>query len=107
MSSSGAISARMQRAPSLGLAHASALIQVTWDQSPELEQFLGFISAYARARFSASLAERVALASTELLDNAVRYGSLARDFSYRLELEEKLVCVFASATRRCALASRC
>jgi hypothetical protein len=83
----------MQRAPSLGLSHASALIQVTWDQSPDLEQFLGFISAYARGRFSASLAERVTLASTELLDNAVRYGSLARDFSYRLELQEKVVCV--------------
>ena len=72
---------------------SGALIQVTWDASPDLEQFLGFINAYAKGRFSASLAERVTLASTELLDNAVRYGSLARDFSYRLGLDGKQVSV--------------
>lgn len=72
---------------------AGALIHVTWDASPDLEQFLGFITAYTKGRFSNSLAERITLASTELLDNAVRYGSLARDFSYRLALEGSYVSV--------------
>jgi hypothetical protein len=39
------------------------------------------------------LAERITLASTELLDNAVRYGSLARDFTYRLAIEGGYVTV--------------
>ena len=68
-------------------ALSRSLINVTWDSSPDLEQFLAFITAYTRGRFSASLAERVTLASTELLDNAVRYGSLARDFTYRLDVD--------------------
>jgi hypothetical protein len=67
------------------------LIQVIWDASPDLEEFLRFIRAYAKGRFSSNLAERIALASNELLDNAVRYGSLARDFSYRLDLDSSLV----------------
>ena len=86
-------SSRLRSAPTLGSTPTSTLIQVTWDQSPDLEYFLSFINAYARGRFSAALAERVTLASTELLDNAVRYGSLARDLTYRLELEERQVSV--------------
>jgi len=72
---------------------STALINVTWDASPDLEQFLGFITAYTKGRFSASTAERVTLASTELLDNAVRYGSLARDFSYRLDVDSSRISV--------------
>jgi len=72
---------------------SAALIHVTWDASPDLEQFLGFITAYTKGRFSNSLAERLTLASTELLDNAVRYGSLAREFTYRLALEGTRVSV--------------
>jgi hypothetical protein len=72
---------------------AGALIHVTWDSSPDLEQFLGFISAYTKRRFSTVLAERITLASTELLDNAVRYGSLARAFTYRLAMEASHVSV--------------
>ena len=74
-------------------AASTALIHVTWDASPDLEQFLGFINAYARGRFSNNVAERVTLASTELLDNAVRYGSLARDFTYRLAVDGQRVAV--------------
>lgn len=79
-------------------AASAALIHVTWDASPDLEQFLGFISAYAKGRFSNSVAERVTLASTELLDNAVRYGSLARDFTYRLALDGQRVAVSVQNT---------
>lgn len=74
-------------------AASTSLIHVTWDASPDLEQFLGFINAYAKGRFSNSVAERVTLASTELLDNAVRYGSLARDFTYRLAVDGQRVAV--------------
>lgn len=79
-------------------AASAALIHVTWDASPDLEQFLGFISAYAKGRFSNSVAERVTLASTELLDNAVRYGSLARDCTYRLAIDGQRVAVSVQNT---------
>jgi len=83
-----AILSRAQAASgSFPAATGPALIHVTWDSSPDLEQFLSFISAYCKGRFSTSLAERITLTSTELLDNAVRYGSLARDFTYRLAIE--------------------
>lgn len=79
-------------------AASAALIHVTWDASPDLQQFLGFITAYAKGRFSNSVAERVTLASTELLDNAVRYGSLARDFTYRLAIDGQRVAVSVQNT---------
>ena len=69
------------------------LIAVSWDHSPQLEQFLPFVNSYARGRFSNSIAERVTLATNELLDNALRYGSLAREFSYRLELSSAAIAV--------------
>lgn len=82
----------------VSLTPSAPLVHVAWDASPNLEHFLGFISAYTKGRFSNSLAERVTLASTELLDNAVRYGSLARDFTYRLGLEGSLVLVTVQNT---------
>lgn len=93
MSKVDAILSRVQAASGIAPAPAGALIRVSWDASPDLEHFLGFISTYAKGRFSLTLAERVALASTELLDNAVRYGSLARDFTYELGLEAGQVSV--------------
>jgi hypothetical protein len=93
-----AILSRPQAASGSFPAAGPALIHVTWDSSPDLEQFLGFISAYCKGRFSSSLAERITLASTELLDNAVRYGSLARDFSYRLAIEGGYVTVTTQNT---------
>ena len=88
-----AMLSRAQAASGSFPAASPALIHVTWDSSPDLEQFLSFISAYCKGRFSSSLAERVTLSSTELLDNAVRYGSLARDFTYRLAIEGGYVAV--------------
>jgi hypothetical protein len=89
---------RTQPISGTGLAASVPLIHVTWDASPDLEQFLSFISAYTKGRFSNSLAERVTLASTELLDNAVRYGSLARDFTYQLAVDAARVVVSAQNT---------
>jgi hypothetical protein len=89
---------RTQPISGTGLAASVPLIHVTWDASPDLEQFLSFISAYTKGRFSNSLAERVTLASTELLDNAVRYGSLARDFTYRLAVDGTQVLVSVQNT---------
>jgi hypothetical protein len=81
-------------------AHAAgvALIQVSWDASPDLEEFLRFVSTYAKRRFSGNLAERVALATNELLDNAVRYGSLAREFSYQLVADRGAISVYVHNT---------
>ena len=88
-----AILSRANAASGTVPVQSTSLINVTWDASPDLEQFLAFITAYTKGRFPASLAERVTLASTELLDNAVRYGSLARDFTYRLEVDGARVLV--------------
>jgi hypothetical protein len=84
---------RSQIAVHAATARELELISVTWDSSPDLGEFLRFITAYTKGRFSAGLAERVTLASTELLDNALRYGSLAREFSYRLKLDDAKVTV--------------
>jgi hypothetical protein len=89
---------RGQAASGVMPAHGGSLIHVSWDASPDLEQFLSFINAYAKGRFSASLAERVTLSSTELLDNAVRYGSLARDFNYTLAIDAGQVFVSVQNT---------
>ena len=86
------------RAAKLDSASQVTLIHVIWDASPDLEEFLRFIRAYAKGRFSNSLAERLALASNELLDNAVRYGSLAREFSYRLDQDSAQVKVLVQNT---------
>jgi len=85
-------------AAKLSTAQATSLIQVTWDASPNLDEFLRFINAYAKGRFSNSQAERIALASNELLDNALRYGSLAREFSYRLDIGSARVSVCVQNT---------
>lgn len=82
-----AILSRVQAASGVVPALGGALVRVSWDASPNLEPFLAFVTAYAKSRFSLTLAERVTLASAELLDNAVRYGSLAREFSYELASE--------------------
>ena len=86
------------RAAKLEAASQTTLIQVTWDASPDLDEFLRFIRTYAKGRFSNSLAERIALASNELLDNALRYGSLARAFSYRLDMDTARVNVLVQNT---------
>jgi hypothetical protein len=88
-----AILSRARAGAGSALTPTGALIHVTWDAGPDLDQFLNFITTYTKGRFSSRLAERVTLASTELLDNAVRYGSLARDFTYRLSLEGSTIAV--------------
>lgn len=82
-----AILSRVQAQSGIAPASSASLIRVSWDASPDLEQFLAFVTAFAKGRFSLTLAERVTLASGELLDNAVRYGSLAREFTYELSTE--------------------
>ena len=89
---------RSQIAVHQATAPELTLIRVSWDSSPDLGEFLHFITAYTRGRFSAGLAERITLASTELLDNAQRYGSLARDFSYALKIDDVKVTVSVQNT---------
>jgi hypothetical protein len=82
-----AILSRVQATSGIVAAASGTLIRVGWDASPDLEPFRVFITSYVKGRFSITLAEKVALASSELLDNAVRYGSLAREFLYELSQE--------------------
>jgi hypothetical protein len=85
-------------APTPGWAQSRSLIHVSWDAGPDLEEFLRFIRAYAKGRFSGSVAERLVLSSNELLDNAVRYGSVAREFSYGLAIDSAHVAVWVRNT---------
>jgi hypothetical protein len=49
-----------------------------------LEQIQTFVSAYASGRFRPKIAERISVATCELLDNAVSYGSISGDVVYEL-----------------------
>jgi len=61
------------------------LVQISSEAgSALLEPMQAFISAYARGKFRAKVAERVGLATWELLDNAINYGSISDDVHYVL-----------------------
>jgi hypothetical protein len=71
----------------LSLAKAERqLIRVAFEGGGEIRGFLAFVTEYGRQRFPPSVAERIALASNELLENAARFGSLASEVAYALEL---------------------
>jgi hypothetical protein len=48
------------------------------------EYLHNFISTYAAARFAPATAQKVTLASYELIENGLRYSSLAQDVIYEL-----------------------
>jgi hypothetical protein len=71
----------------------STLVCIAWQAGQDPGGFSEFIDAYMRDRFSAGLAERVTLASSELLDNAIRYGSLSREIVYSLDMDDRHIIV--------------
>ncbi|HEY5961212.1 MAG TPA: hypothetical protein VIV60_31865 [Polyangiaceae bacterium] len=61
------------------------LLQVRIETSPQFLTQLGeFTTAYTRFRFHPRTAEKLALASNELIENAVSYGSVSGDVVYML-----------------------
>jgi hypothetical protein len=65
------------------------LFQVRLETSPQLLQgAVEFTSLYTKHRFPARMAERVALASHELIENAITYGSVSADVVYTLGVVE-------------------
>lgn len=71
---------------SLASRESRTLIHVAWENSEEAEYFYGFVSGYAKAIFRAATAERVILASHELLENALRYSLMSREICYALSV---------------------
>jgi hypothetical protein len=61
------------------------LFQIRLETSPQLlGQVVDFISSYAKFRFQPKTAEQIALASNELIENAVSYGSVSNDIVFSL-----------------------
>src|SRR5450432_2306842 len=60
------------------------LVRVAWESSEDAEYFYGFVSGYAKAVFTMGTAERVILASQELLENALRYSLMMKQIAYEL-----------------------
>ena len=60
------------------------LVRVAWENSENAEYFYGFVSGYAKAVFTMGTAERVILASQELLENALRYSLMMKEIAYEL-----------------------
>jgi len=50
-----------------------------------------FVGAYAKYRFQPRIAERIALASYELVENAVSYGSVSGDVVFSLLENDRFV----------------
>jgi hypothetical protein len=55
-----------------------------------------FLAAFTGSRFRAAVAQRVTLASCELLENAISYGSVSGDVLYELRMGQRLVEVAVS-----------
>lgn len=72
------------------------LIRVAFEAGGEVHGFLRFITEYGTQRFAPTVAERIALASNELIENAIRYGSVAQEVGYTLELQGDYVEVAVS-----------
>jgi len=69
-----------------------SLLQIRLETSPQLLQQVGdFVGAYSKYRFQPRTAERIALASYELVENAVSYGSVSGDVVYSLIETERSV----------------
>lgn len=61
------------------------LLEVRLETSPQLlQQMSDFVGAYSKYRFQPRTAERIALASYELVENAVSYGSVSGDVLFSL-----------------------
>ncbi len=64
---------------------ATLLLQVRLETSPQILPQIGeFTTAYTRFRFHPRTAEKLALASYELIENAISYGSISGDVVYSL-----------------------
>jgi hypothetical protein len=77
------------------------LLQVRMEPSPQLLPQIGeFTAAYTRIRFHPRTAEKLALASYELIENAVSYGSISGDIVYSLVEADRYieVCVANDAS---------
>ena len=67
------------------------LIRVVWESAEQAEYFHGFVSGYAKAVFALNTAEKVTLASQELMENALRYSLMAKGISYELAVSSSEV----------------
>ena len=76
---------------SLASRDLHTLIRLVWESAEQAEYFHGFVSGYAKAVFALNTAERVTLASQELMENALRYSLMAKGISYELAVSSSEV----------------
>lgn len=61
------------------------LLQISLETSPQLlQQVTDFIGGYTKYRYQSRIAEKLTLASYELIENGVSYGSISGDVVYAL-----------------------
>jgi len=76
---------------------ATLLLQVRLETSPQILPQIGeFTAAYTRLRFQPRTAEKLALASYELIENAISYGSISGDVVYTLHESDRCIEVSVS-----------
>jgi hypothetical protein len=76
---------------------AKLLLHIRLETSPQILQQVGeFITTYTKYRFQPRMAERLALASQELIENAVSYGSVSGDVICTLSEAERFIEVCVS-----------
>lgn len=84
--------------PSAAALGTSALQLALPPGLPILEDTLKFVSAFAKKRFVSRVAERVAVASYELLGNALDYGRIGHDVAFEIAISEDHVHVRVANT---------
>jgi len=68
------------------------LLQIRIETSPQLLQYVGeFAKQYTTHRFHSRTAEKLALASYELVENAITYGSVSGDVVYTLSEADQYI----------------
>jgi hypothetical protein len=77
-------SQRLERSAATAHREAGSLLRVAWASSENTAYFCRFVAGYANTAFSAVTADRVTLASRELLDNALRYSLMMHEVTYEL-----------------------
>ena len=83
---------------SLAQREARTLVRVTWENSEEAEYFHGFVTGYAKAVFTLGAADKVILASHELLENALKYSLMMKEITFELSATKTEVCVLLRNT---------
>ena len=77
--------------PATSSSRWQTLMTIQFEVGSELKNFHAFVATYVKSYLSTAPAERATLASIELLDNALQYGSISRPVRFELALQQLVV----------------